>query len=108
VGYLILIVIYLAILFAVGKTAENKGRRPFPWIALALVFGIFTFIPLLIAGESRKGRLEQIAAEEELRASLAPPAPATQQLKELGELREAGLLTEEEFAAKKAVLVDRI
>jgi hypothetical protein len=107
-GVLILIVVYLAILYGVGKTAENKGRRPFPWIALALVLGILAFIPLLIAGTSREGRLEQLAEEEEMRASLRPTAPATQQLKELGELKEAGVLTDEEFSAKKAALMDRI
>jgi hypothetical protein len=38
----------------------------------------------------------------------APPAPApdpVQQLKELGELRDKGVLTEEEFAAQKAKLL---
>jgi hypothetical protein len=38
----------------------------------------------------------------------APPAPApdpVQQLKELGELRDKGVLTEEEFTAQKAKLL---
>lgn len=41
----------------------------------------------------------------------APPAPATSggstidQLKELGELKEQGILTEDEFAAQKAKLL---
>jgi hypothetical protein len=35
----------------------------------------------------------------------APPADPVQQLKELGELRDKGVLTEEEFAAQKAKLL---
>ena len=38
----------------------------------------------------------------------APPAPATSmidQLKELGELKDQGILTEDEFAAQKAKLL---
>ena len=41
-------------------------------------------------------------------APAAPAAPAAdpiQQLKELGELRDKGILTEEEFAAQKAKLL---
>ena len=35
----------------------------------------------------------------------APPPDPVQQLKELGELRDKGVLTEEEFAAQKAKLL---
>jgi Short C-terminal domain len=108
VTVLIIVVAYIAVLYAIGKTAESKGRDPFPWIVLGLFLGIFTFIPLLVAGTSREGRLEQLAEEEELRASLQPAVPAVQQLKELGELKDAGVLTEEEFQAKKSALMDRI
>jgi hypothetical protein len=54
---------------------------------------------------------EQLAAQQ---AATAPaPAPAASgptdevigQLKQLGELRDAGILTDEEFAAKKAQLL---
>ena len=47
--------------------------------------------------------------------TIAPPAPPTagqpdvmDQLKKLGELRNAGILSEDEFAAKKADLLGRI
>lgn len=43
---------------------------------------------------------------------MAPPAPATddpyEKLRKLGELRDAGILTPEEFQAKKASLLDSI
>ena len=43
---------------------------------------------------------------EEAPAAAAAPAPdPIQQLKELGELRDKGVLTEEEFAAQKAKLL---
>lgn len=41
-------------------------------------------------------------------AGPAPEASPMDQLKQLGELREAGVLTDEEFEAKKAALLSRI
>ncbi len=38
-------------------------------------------------------------------ASAAPAADPIQQLKELGELRDSGVLTDEEFAAQKAKIL---
>jgi len=59
---------------------------------------------------------ERWAAQEEPQAAAPPPAaaPAPQaggqstidQLKELGELKAQGILTEEEFAAQKAKLLN--
>ena len=50
--------------------------------------------------------------EEQQQAAAPPPAPAApaasspiEQLKELGELKAQGILTEEEFAAQKARLL---
>jgi hypothetical protein len=49
--------------------------------------------------------------EEQQQAAAPPPAPAAaasspiEQLKELGELKAQGILTEEEFAAQKAKLL---
>ena len=47
---------YPATLFAVGVVARNYGRRVWPWVLLAMVLGIFTFIPLVIAGTTRQRR----------------------------------------------------
>ena len=38
----------------------------------------------------------------------APPGDAMEQLKKLGELRDAGVVTSEEFEAKKAELLRRM
>jgi hypothetical protein len=55
---------------------------------------------------------ERWAQQEEQQAPQAPPPPAAaagpslvDQLKELGELKNQGILTEEEFAAQKAKLL---
>jgi putative oligomerization/nucleic acid binding protein len=59
---------------------------------------------------------ERWAAQEEPQMAAAQPAPAASppqgggesvidQLKELGQLKEQGILTEEEFAAQKAKLL---
>lgn len=103
---LIALGIWLLIVFAVGKSAENKGRNPFPWVCLAAVFGVFAFIPLLAMGESRQGALEREADERE-RLRLATPASPVQ-IRELAELRDSGLLTDEEFEQKRADLLARM
>jgi len=101
------IIIALAIIFAVGKTAENKGRNPLPWMALALFISFFAFLPLLALGETTDERARRIEADEEVRASVSPPS-AVAELRDLNDLREAGALTAEEFEAKKATLLQRI
>lgn len=67
-----------------------------------------------VSNRVSKRQGERWAAQEEPQAPMqaeqqAPPAPAggsmIDQLKELGELKEQGILTEEEFAAQKAKLL---
>jgi hypothetical protein len=60
----------------------------------------------------RQGQRWQAQEEEQQQqAAPAPPAPAqpekstVDQLKELGELKTQGILTEEEFAAQKAKIL---
>ncbi len=48
---------------------------------------------------------EQEMAEPAQPAPAAPAADPIQQLKELGQLRDSGVLTEEEFAAQKAKIL---
>ena len=96
--------LYILILVGIARAAENRSRRAAPWVCLGLVIGIFAFIPLVIAGTSREGRRQERDEEDKRRLQ---PAAVTQ-LKELGELKDAGVLTDEEFEAKKASLLDRI
>jgi len=107
---LIVGLIYLAILFAVGRTAEGKGRAPFPWIVLALFLGVLTFIPLLAVGPSREKRLQETREEEAQRIAVqrGAIAPSVGQIRELAELRESGLLTKDEFETKKTELLERL
>ena len=69
-----------------------------------------------VSGGVRRRQQSRWAAKEEAQAEQAPAAPAAQpaaaggesmldQLKQLGELKEQGILTEEEFAAQKAKLL---
>jgi cytochrome c-type biogenesis protein CcmH/NrfG len=106
-GTLILIglVIWIAVMFAVGKSAEAKGRAPFWWVALAAFIGVFAFLPLVAVGSTEEQRLREVAEDEEVRQTVRSPA---MQLRELAELKEAGLLTDEEFEAKRAALLERI
>jgi len=103
---LISLAVWLGMGFWVGKTAEHKGRSPFWWVALALVIGLFAFIPLLIAGTSEEGLRQKENEARERQRQLSPVSPG--QIKELAELKDAGLLTVEEFDAKKADLLGRL
>jgi hypothetical protein len=59
----------------------------------------------------RQGQRWQAQEEQSQQAAPAPVAPAqpeksaVDQLKELGELKQQGILTEEEFAAQKAKIL---
>jgi hypothetical protein len=64
---IVLVVLWLAIGYAVGGTAERYGRHAFPWTLLGFVIGLFAFIPLLAAGPTEDERLRRITVEEEER-----------------------------------------
>ena len=67
------------------------------------------------AQQQQEAMAQQMAAQQAAAAPPPPPAPAPAaggisdevvgQLKQLAELRDAGILTEEEFSAKKAKLL---
>jgi hypothetical protein len=111
IGIIVLILIWLAVLYGVGKTAERFGRAPFWWVALAFVIGFFAFIPLLIVGMTDDERRRRAEADEEAREharlSSSQTTPAAQ-IKELAELRESGVVTADEFEQKKAELLKRV
>ncbi len=52
---------------------------------------------------------QQMAAQQQQQAAAAPPPPQEdpmEKLKELGQLHESGVLTDEEFAAAKAKILN--
>jgi membrane protease subunit (stomatin/prohibitin family) len=52
---------------------------------------------------------QQMAAQQQQQAAAAPPPPEEdpmEKLKELGQLHETGVLTDEEFAAAKAKILN--
>jgi hypothetical protein len=55
------------------------------------------------AGQGAPAYMEQVPTMEQ--APAAPPPDPIEQLKELAQLREQGVLTDEEFAAQKAKLL---
>jgi cytochrome c-type biogenesis protein CcmH/NrfG len=105
-GILIVLGIWVIVMFAVGRAAERRGRRPFPWVCLAALFGVFAFIPLLAAGESSGGMVEIEAQRQERLRKAAPVSPS--QIKELAELKDAGLLSETEYEEKRVDLLQRL
>ena len=58
-----------------------------------------------------KEKIEEAIAQRGAPQTAPPAAPAddpAEQLKKLGELHDSGLLTDEEFATKRAAIVDRL
>jgi hypothetical protein len=78
----------------------------------AAIAGTATAVSNRVSKRQGERWAEQDAAQQP-QAAQAPPPPAAapagpsmiDQLKELGELRDQGILTEEEFAAQKAKLL---
>jgi hypothetical protein len=78
----------------------------------AVIAGTATSVSNRVSRRQGQRWAQQEAQEAQQQAPAAPPAPAPaagasviDQLKELGELKSQGILTEEEFAAQKAKLL---
>jgi Short C-terminal domain len=75
----------------------------------AVVAGTATAVSNRVSKRQGERWAEQEAPPQQPQAAQAPPPPAAastiDQLKELGELKSQGILTEEEFAAQKAKLL---
>ena len=75
----------------------------------AVVAGTATAVSNRVSKRQGERWAEQEAPPQQPQAPQAPPPPAAastiDQLKELGELKSQGILTEEEFAAQKAKLL---
>jgi hypothetical protein len=75
----------------------------------AAIAGTATAVSNRVSRRQGKRWAEQEAPPQQPQAAQAPPPPAAastiDQLKELGELKSQGILTEEEFAAQKAKLL---
>jgi hypothetical protein len=95
--------VWFITLLTIPGAAQKRGRKPGPWFLLAIFIGVLAYLPLLIMGTSEDHQPHRSIIEERV-----PTLSPTQQLKELGDLKAAGLLTAEEFDTKKAVLLDRI
>jgi NADH:ubiquinone oxidoreductase subunit 6 (subunit J) len=96
----IFVVVWFLLCLIVGKAAENKGRSFAGWAFLAVFTSpLIAGLILLVVGNARDHVPENRAQNA--------PASATQ-IKELAELRDTGVLTPQEFEAKKADLLARL
>jgi len=80
----------------------------------AVIAGTATSVSNRVSRRQGERWAEQEATQQQAAQPVAPPPPAApaateasviDQLKELGELKAQGILTEEEFAAQKAKLL---
>jgi hypothetical protein len=75
----------------------------------AVIAGTATAVSNRVSRRQGERWAEQEAPPQQPQAAQAPPPPAAasmiDQLKELGELKSQGILTEEEFAAQKTKLL---
>ena len=76
---IVVLLIWVGIIAWVASSASRKGRSALFWGLAGAVIGLFAFIPLLIVGTSKQGKLDAIREEEiaraQVRAELAQPAP---------------------------------
>jgi hypothetical protein len=94
----------------------DKPLTALLWLFTAGCFGLGTFADLcsiasgtftdgdgaVILSEKQRDRVHGSGVQD------APPVDAVEQLRKLGELRDSGILSDEEFAAKKSVLLGKI
>ena len=95
----------------VAASASGSGGFPLIYIAGALccllfVVGVVAVIVLSVRASRRKANSAQSVAYRPMQApSAAGPVDVADQLRKLAELRDAGVLTEDEFQAQKAKLL---
>ena len=78
-------------------------------VAIVPLLMLFLWIPALTQGRGRGGQTQQAQQPEVQYVEAPPPAPAepdlNTQLTQLAQLHDSGILTDEEFAAKKAQIL---
>lgn len=80
--------------------AEARGHGPTLWLILGLLFGPITLLIAACLPNERKKRATVTAAELS-----APISSVAVELTQLANLRDQGVLTDDEFAAQKAKLL---
>lgn len=111
--------IIFAIIVAVA--ASSRGRSGLGWFLIAVLLSpvlaliLVLVLPNLAEDERRQAEARSLADSETLRRNAearSAPHPQTrsalQILSELGEARDRGLITPDEFEAKKADLLGRL
>lgn len=78
---------------------------PAGWFWVCLLLWIVGF-PAYLAKRGELKRVAAVATSASISPSSPPANDALEQLAKLGELRKSGVLTEEEFTAKKKQLLD--
>ena len=94
----------------------NKPLTAVLWLLTAGCFGVGVIIDIcsIASGSFTDGDGAVILSEKQRDRAHgsglqdAPPVDVVEQLRKLGELRDSGILSDEEFAAKKSVLLDKI
>jgi hypothetical protein len=118
-----LLMIWIIFAVIVGAAASGRGRSVAGWIILSvLVSPLLSLILLVVMPNLREQRTREEAHRQELQhlasiaagpglaprqASLPTEAPMTT-LTRLADMRDRGLITVEEFAAKKIEILARV
>jgi hypothetical protein len=116
VGLILLIVFFSSIwvYFDAKSIGVKKGLvkgffdfGPWGWFWVSALWWFGGLITYLVKRGNYKRAAAAAAAQQQPTPSSPrrPPVDALQQLEKLGELRKSGVLTEEEFAAKKKELL---
>ncbi len=96
-GLAVLLIVWVICGFAGALIADSKGRNPWAWAGICLIFGLVGILVISVLASEKPGAHFQ--------AAYAQPAHApsmTTGLQQLSSMHARGALSAEEFAAAKA------
>jgi hypothetical protein len=115
-GLDILIILWAVCAIVGAVIADSKGRNPFLWAVLCLVFGLVGILVISVLPNEKPAvqphpvftRSPNAVRPNAVTPTIAttPSATVTSDLQQLSSMHERGALSDEEFAAAKARVLD--
>ena len=97
--------IFIGLLFAIFSAviASSKKRSAFAWFIIGLLFGPFGLLVALFPKTNESKNIVKINT-----SNTNSDTDALDMLKKLAELKEAGIISDDEFKGKKQLLLSKI
>lgn len=105
-GLAIFVILWIACAVAGALIAESKGRNPGLWAVLCLIFGLVGILVISVLSSEKPPAQQPMAAFTRAPSAATPTATMTGDLQQLISMHERGALSDEEFAAAKARVLE--